>query len=77
MLFIAKYYIRFLSSRIKANWKILIYRSQSVLATGRRLDSALKTLKQYGIPQPDVLISGLGIEIHCAPNLTNKVRSCE
>ncbi len=40
------------------------------IATGRRLDDALSTLKQYNIPQPDVLISGQGTEIHYAPNLT-------
>ncbi len=40
------------------------------IATGRRLDDALTTLKQYNIPQPDVLISGQGTEIHYAPNLT-------
>jgi len=40
------------------------------IATGRRLDDALSTLRQYNIPQPDVLISGQGTEIHYAPNLT-------
>lgn len=40
------------------------------IATGRRLDSALKELKRYNIPQPDVLISSLGTEIYYAPNLT-------
>lgn len=40
------------------------------IATGRRIDSALSTLRQYGIPQPDVLITSLGTEIHYAPNLT-------
>jgi len=40
------------------------------IATGRRLDSALPILRQYQIPQPDVLISSLGTEIHYAPNLT-------
>jgi len=40
------------------------------IATGRRLDDALATLKQYNIPRPDVLISGQGTEIHYAPNLT-------
>jgi sucrose-phosphate synthase len=40
------------------------------ISTGRRLDDALATLKQYSIPQPDVLISGQGTEIHYAPNLT-------
>lgn len=40
------------------------------IATGRRLDDALATLRQHNIPQPDVLISGQGTEIHYAPNLT-------
>jgi sucrose-phosphate synthase len=40
------------------------------IATGRRLDSALKELKRYNLPQPDVLITSLGTEIYYAPNLT-------
>lgn len=40
------------------------------IATGRRLDSALKELKRSHIPQPDVLITSLGTEIYYAPNLT-------
>lgn len=40
------------------------------IATGRRLDSALRVMKRYGIPQPDVLITSLGTEIHYAPRLT-------
>ena len=40
------------------------------IATGRRLDTALRVMKQYGIPQPDVLITSLGTEIHYAPRLT-------
>lgn len=40
------------------------------IATGRRLDSALKELKRYKLPQPDVLITSLGTEIYYAPNLT-------
>ncbi|MDO8893113.1 MAG: HAD family hydrolase [Sulfurimicrobium sp.] len=40
------------------------------IATGRRLDDALTTLRQYNIPYPDVLISSQGTEIHYAPNLT-------
>lgn len=39
------------------------------IATGRRLDSALKELKKYKIPQPDILITSLGTEIYYAPNL--------
>ena len=40
------------------------------IATGRRLDSALKVIKQYGIPEPDVLITSGGTSIHYAPKLT-------
>lgn len=40
------------------------------IATGRRLDNALATLRKHRIPQPDVLISGQGTQIHYAPNLT-------
>lgn len=40
------------------------------IATGRRLDNALAKLRKHKIPQPDVLISGQGTEIHYAPNLT-------
>lgn len=37
------------------------------IATGRSLESALKVMRKYGIPMPDVLISSLGSEIHYAP----------
>ncbi|MFH0785941.1 MAG: HAD family hydrolase [Pseudomonadota bacterium] len=40
------------------------------IATGRRLDDALAKLRFYNIPEPDVLISGQGTEIHYAPDLT-------
>jgi len=40
------------------------------ITTGRRLDNALATLRKHRIPQPDVLISGQGTEIHYAPSLT-------
>ncbi|NCP39480.1 MAG: glycosyltransferase [Rhodoferax sp.] len=40
------------------------------IATGRSLDDALSTLKRNNIPQPDVLITGQGTQIHYAPNLT-------
>src|SRR5690606_8395044 len=40
------------------------------IVTGRRLDNALATLRKHKIPQPDVLISGQGTEIHYAPSLT-------
>ncbi len=34
------------------------------IATGRRLDSALKLISMEGVPTPDVLISSLGTRIH-------------
>ncbi len=40
------------------------------IATGRRFDDALATLRQYNIPEPDVLISSQGTQIHYAPHLT-------
>jgi sucrose-phosphate synthase len=40
------------------------------IATGRRLDAALRLMKRYGIPQPDILITSLGTEICYAPRLT-------
>jgi len=49
-----------------------LYRKSTIfgIATGRRLDDALAKLRQHGIPQPDVLITGQGTQIHYAPNLT-------
>jgi len=41
------------------------------IATGRRLDDTLSKLKQNNIPQPDVLITEQGTEIHYAPDLTS------
>jgi sucrose-phosphate synthase len=40
------------------------------IATGRRLDAALKIFKNHGIPIPDVLITSLGTEIYYPPQLT-------
>ncbi len=40
------------------------------IATGRRLDSALKALRKHRIPEPDVLITSGGTAIHYAPDLT-------
>ncbi len=45
-------------------------RSTFGIATGRRLDSALKALREYGIPRPDVLISSVGTEIHYGPTMS-------
>jgi len=44
--------------------------TQFIIATGRRLDSALKLMKKHGIPEPDVLVSSSGTEIYYAPELT-------
>jgi len=40
------------------------------IATGRSLESALKIMRRYGILMPDVLITGVGTDIHYAPRLT-------
>ena len=34
------------------------------VATGRRLESALEALEEWEVPMPDVLITGVGAEIH-------------
>ncbi len=41
-----------------------------IVATGRRLDSALRVMKRHNIPDPDVLITSGGTEIYYAPELT-------
>jgi sucrose-phosphate synthase len=43
--------------------------SYFIIATGRRLYSALKLMKKHGIPEPDVLITSSGTEIYYAPKL--------
>jgi len=40
------------------------------IATGRRLDSALKLIKTYKLPHPDALVTSLGTEIHYGKYLT-------
>jgi len=40
------------------------------VATGRTLETALKVLRQYHIPEPDVLISSGGTVIHYRPDFT-------
>lgn len=40
------------------------------IATGRRLDSALKLIKLHKITHPDVLVTSLGTEIYYGSNLT-------
>lgn len=55
-----------LSNVLRENRKSTVFG----IATGRRLDSALKIMKRYGIPEPDVLITSGGTAIHYAPTLT-------
>ena len=43
------------------------------IATGRRLDTTLKTLRKYRIPEPDVLITSCGTAIHYNPDLTEDI----
>lgn len=40
------------------------------IATGRRLDSALRVMREHAIPDPDVLITSGGSEIYYHPELT-------
>lgn len=58
-----------LLGNLRAQRKAIIFG----IATGRRLDDALATLKLHNISQPDVLITDQGTEIHYAPNLTEDV----
>ncbi|MGE0081852.1 MAG: HAD-IIB family hydrolase [Thiohalomonadaceae bacterium] len=39
------------------------------VATGRRLKSALEAIEEWGVPMPDVLITGVGAEIHYGNSL--------
>ncbi len=39
------------------------------VATGRVLESAVKVLKEHNITPPDIIISGVGSEIHYGPDL--------
>ena len=52
----------------------LIYRQRKAfifgIAAGRHLDDVLVVLRQYGIPEPDILITNQGTQIHYAPDLT-------
>ena len=40
------------------------------IATGRRFDSALRLMRQYNIPEPDILITSGGTEIYYAPKFS-------
>lgn len=37
------------------------------IATGRRIDSAVKVLREWNVPLPDVMITAVGSEIHYGP----------
>jgi sucrose-phosphate synthase len=39
------------------------------IATGRRIDAAIRIMKRNGLPKPDVLITSLGTRIHYGSNL--------
>jgi sucrose-phosphate synthase len=43
------------------------------IATGRRLDTTLRTLRQFQIPEPDVVITSGGTAIHYNPDLTEDI----
>lgn len=43
------------------------------IATGRRLDTALKALRQCNIPEPDVLITSCGTAIYYNPDLIEDI----
>lgn len=43
------------------------------IATGRRLDSALKLIKKYKMPYPDALVTSLGTEIYYGQYLTRDI----
>lgn len=43
------------------------------IATSRTVHSALRTMRMYGIPRPDVLITSVGTRIHYAPNMTRDI----
>jgi len=47
-----------------------VYRKSTkfAIATGRRFDSALRQMRKYNIPEPDILITSGGTEIYYAPN---------
>ncbi len=44
-----------------------------IVVTGRRLDSALKLMKDHQIPDPDILITSGGTEIYSVPELSADV----
>ena len=54
-----------LIQRIQAKRRSLLFG----VATGRHFDDALGELRRHGIPEPDVLITHQGTQIHYAPGL--------
>lgn len=54
------------SEALKANARC----SSFGIATGRRLDSALRLIKKYKVPHPDALVTSLGTEIYYSQYLT-------
>jgi len=54
-----------LVERIQSQRKSLLFG----VATGRHLDDTLGQLRRHGIPEPDVLITHQGTQIHYAPGL--------
>ncbi|MDT8317746.1 MAG: HAD family hydrolase [bacterium] len=58
--------LRLLVDEIRSHNKV----AKFAIATGRRLDSALKLMKKHKIPEPDILITSGGTEIYYAPKLT-------
>lgn len=58
--------LKTLLAQLKAHRKTTLF----IVATSRRLDSALRLLKQHAIPEPDIIISSSGTEISYAPKLT-------
>lgn len=61
--------LRELVEELQANRKCVAFG----IATGRRLDSALRLLREQGVPEPDVLITSGGTQIHYAPKLNEDV----
>lgn len=57
--------LRALLLRLDANRE----RTAFGVATGRTLDSALRALKEWDVPLPDLLITSVGGEIHYGPDL--------
>ncbi len=61
--------LRELVAELQANRKCVAFG----IATGRRLDAALRLLREHDVPEPDVLITSGGTQIHYAPKLNEDV----